>query len=385
MNRGIRTSHTGSLPRPDDLLALLWRREQGAPEPGDGDSLPGTIRRAVRDVVQRQVEIGLDLVNDGEMSKISYSTYVKDRLSGFDGPPSGKVTSADLRDFPAFAARNAGSPLVAMRPACNGPVAYEGSEAVAEDLGNLRDALDAACAAAGKAPGEAFVTAASPGVVALFLDNAWYPTDDAYLDAVGAAMRVEYEAIAGAGFTLQLDCPDLAGGRNGRYHDDDLAAFRRRVARHIEVINDAVAGIPPERMRLHLCWGNYEGPHHHDVPVEEILDLVLEARPAVLSFEAANPRHAHEWEVFRDAAIPAGKVLMPGVIDSCTNYIEHPKLVAQRLTQFAEIVGLDRVIGGTDCGLSTFAGTSRVDPDIAWAKLGSLVEGARIANEAIGR
>lgn len=380
-NHGIRTSHTGSLPRPDDLLALLRRRDQGTRERGDDDALATATCRAVNEVVQRQADIGLDLVNDGEMGKISYVTYVRNRLSGFNGTASGDIPSADLGDYPKLAARNAQSRTSAERPACDGPIAFQGTQAVQQDLDNLRDTI----IAAGRTPADAFMTAASPGVVALFLDNGYYPSDDEYLAAIGAAMRVEYEAIASSGFSLQLDCPDLAGGRHGRYQDDDLATFRRRVARNIEVLNDAVAGIPPERMRLHLCWGNYEGPHHKDIPVEDILDLVLRAKPATLSFEAANPRHAHEWEVFRDAAIPDDKVLMPGVIDSCTNYIEHPRLVAQRLARFVEIVGPDRVIGATDCGLSTFAGTERVDPDVAWAKLGSLAEGARIANGAIAR
>jgi 5-methyltetrahydropteroyltriglutamate--homocysteine methyltransferase len=339
--------------------------------------LQTVVRESVFDIVKRQVDAGIDIVNDGEMGKIGYSTYVKDRLTGFAGTAPSQISVADVFDFPQFAEQRAADLSVTFSmPACDGPISYNDVEAAKRDLDNLRDAL----ANVGKTPADGFVTAASPGVISLFLPNTYYPTRQEYLAAIADAMRVEYELIAEAGFTLQLDCPDLAMGRHIQFSTENLEAFRQHMIENIEALNHAVANIPAEQMRIHLCWGNYEGPHHHDVPLAEIIDLVLTAKPAGLSFEAANPRHEHEWRVFAETAIPENKVLMPGVIDSCTNYIEHPELVSQRLQRFADIVGPGRVIGATDCGLSTFAGMARVAPDVAWAKLESLAEGARMAN-----
>jgi 5-methyltetrahydropteroyltriglutamate--homocysteine methyltransferase len=374
----ILTTHTGSLPRPDDLADLLWRREQE----GDVDevALTDRVRQAVAGVVRQQVTVGLDVVNDGEMGKLSYSTYVRDRLSGFAPSPEARSPRAsDLTDFPAYRARlsQAGASRRLTRVACVGPIAYQGRSALERDLANLTAAV------AGAAPRGVFLTAASPGVIALFHPNRHYPSHEAYLSALAEAMREEYEAIHRAGFLLQVDCPDLAAGFHMNADQVRLDDFRRVVALNIAVLNHATAAIPPERMRLHLCWGNYEGPHHHDLPLREIVDVVLTARPAGLSVEAANPRHGHEWRVWEDVPLPDDKVLIPGVVDSTTNFIEHPELVAERIVRFARVAGRERVVAGTDCGFATVAGTARVDPAIAWAKLGSLVEGARLASAAL--
>jgi len=384
----IRTTHTGSLPRPERLLQLLHEQETHSRMDELDYQFETANREAVFDVVRRQTELGIDLVNDGEMSKMTYATYIKDRLDGFNGPLAQQnVFGADLLDFPAFMdrAREGQTRMRVDRPACDGPISYRSTDQVERDLANLRDAL----AAVGKQPADAFVTAASPGVVQLFFLNTYYGSSEAYLGAIADAMRIEYETIVAAGFNLQIDCPDLAGGINyvtaPGFVPVELTEFRRHVALCIDALNSAVANIPAGQMRLHICWGNYEGPHHRDLPISAVLDLVLAAKPLGLSFEAANPRHAHEWVTFQETAIPDDKVLIPGMIDSCTNYIEHPELIAQRLVQFANIVGADRVIGGTDCGLSSVAGVSRVDEEIAWAKLGSLVEGAQLARDTIRR
>jgi len=374
---GIRTTHTGSLPRPAEVIELLAAREHGELSPEREAGFEATIAEATDAVVRRQIETGIDIINDGETGKISYSVYVKDRLTGFGGE-AGNEPAADIRDFPTYLDRylSVNYRRAFSTPACIGPVSYRDAAAIERDLQLMSDAL----AANGKLPGDAFISAASPGVISHFLKNQYYPSHEAYLEALAEAMKTEYEAIYRAGFTLQIDCPDLAGGRHFQFPDLSLPEWRAIAALHIDALNYATAGIPPERMRMHLCWGNYEGPHHRDVPLRDIVDLILTARPATISFEAANPRHAHEWSVWADIELPDEKSLMPGVIDSTTNYIEHPELVAERLRNFANIVGPDRVIGATDCGLSTFAGLSAVDPEIAWAKLGSLVEGARIAS-----
>lgn len=372
-NSRIRATHVGSLPRPADLVAMLRARAQG--EAVDQDRLDARIRETVAAVVDRQVAIGLDVVNDGEAGKPSYSTYVANRLTGFGGEASGAAPPADLVEFPDYAARLRGS--MPKRPSCVGPIVYRGHAELERDLANLRSAVSAAGA------GEAFMTAASPGVVAVFHHDRYYPSHEAYVAALADAMQTEYEAIVAAGFLLQLDCPDLAAG----YHIDfglglDRGEFARVAALHVEALNHATRNILPERMRLHLCWGNYEGPHHHDIPLRDIVGSVLRARPAGLSFEAANPRHAHEWRAWEETPLPHGKYLIPGVIDTTTNFIEHPALVAERICRYAEAVGRDNVIAGTDCGFAS-TGSSTVLPAIAWAKLRTLVEGARLASQQL--
>ena len=372
----ILTTHTGSLPRPDDLVTLVYTKERG--EQLDQAVFADRVREVTAMVVRQQLECGLDVINDGEVSKVGYSTYVKDRLSGFDGEVT-PLPIADLEDFTEYAKRVfANTPIEEMkRPACTGPVAYRDTTALRADLDNFKTALH------GVQPADTFLSAASPGVISLFLKNDYYPSHEAYLTALAGAMKEEYDAIHQAGFLLQIDCPDLAMGKHIQFADLSLAAFRKNAELHVEALNRAVADIPPDRMRLHLCWGNYEGPHHLDIPMQDIVDIVLRARPDGLSFEAANPRHAHEWKVFRDVSLPPGKVLIPGVVDSTTNYIEHPELIAERICRFAEVVGRENVIAGTDCGLSTFAGFAAVDPDIAWAKLKVMAEGARLASAAL--
>jgi len=367
------TTHTGSLPRPDDLIRTMFAKEEGVPV--DPAALGARIRAAVADVVRKQAEAGVAVVGDGEMSKPSYATYVKDRLTGFGGQ-SHPLQYQDLVDFPGMARRVFGDPGRARRrtPACTGPIAVRDAGAAAADAENLRAALGAVKAE------EGFLTAASPGVISLFFRDEHHGSHEAYLAAIAEAMRHEYEAVARAGFVLQIDCPDLAMGRHIQFAQLGLEAFRKMARLHVEALNHALAGVPPDQARVHLCWGNYEGPHHHDVPLADILDVVFTARPSGISFEAANPRHAHEWKVFERVKPPAGKVLIPGVIDSTTNFIEHPELVAERIGRYAKLVGRENVIAGTDCGFGTWVGQSAVDPDIVWAKLGTLAEGARLAS-----
>lgn len=374
----IMTTHTGSLPRPTQLTGRLRELDRDGPDPADPASLATEVRQAVGQVVTRQVETGIDIINDGEQGKAGFSIYVQDRMTGFGGEGSWEPL-ADIADFPNFAHRYAewsGSVDGFGKPACIGPVSYCGYGALQRDLDNLRVALTAC----GRHPSGAFLSAASPGIIALSLSNQYYPTEDEYLAAVADAMREEYRRIIDAGFMLQVDCPDLAMARHTRFAGESVQVFRRWAASHIEALNHALAGLSVERLRMHVCWGNYEGPHHRDVPLHEIVDLLLAASPAGLSFEAANPRHAHEWRVWEDAPLPDGKILIPGVLDTTTNYVEHPELVAERISRFVDIVGPERVIAGTDCGLSTFAGYEIVDPEIAWAKLASLVAGAQIAS-----
>jgi 5-methyltetrahydropteroyltriglutamate--homocysteine methyltransferase len=376
----ILTTHTGSLPRPADLLTLLRQKEDGALN--DPAKLAACVKTAVNDVVLRQIAAGIDIVNDGEMSKPSYATYVKDRMSGFEGSErSVPIRGADMLDFPEYARASAGGMGAAgvrmKRPACTGPIAYRDRDALQNDLANLKNGLG------GTSPAEAFVSAASPGVVTFFLSNKYYPSHEAYLRAIAEALRTEYEAICTAGFVLQVDCPDLAMSRHVHYKDLSLAEFRKTIELHIDALNHALANVPPDRVRVHLCWGNYEGPHNHDVPLKDIIDIVVQARAQAISYEASNPRHAHEWTVFRNVKLPADKILIPGVIDSVTNFIEHPELVAQRICALARVVGRENVIGGTDCGFGTIAGSSAVEGTIAWAKLKSLAEGAQIASREL--
>jgi 5-methyltetrahydropteroyltriglutamate--homocysteine methyltransferase len=367
------TTHTGSLPRPDDLIRAMFAREEGVPV--DRAALAARIRSAVAEVVGRQAAAGLDVINDGEMSKPSYATYVKDRLNGFGGA-SHPLSYQDLVEFPELARRVFGDPGRSRRktPACDGPISVRDPGAAGTDADNLKAALSGVAAA------EGFLSAASPGVVSLFFHNTHYPSHEAYLFAIAEAMRHEYETVARAGLVLQIDCPDLAMGRHIQFAGASLEEFRRMARLHIEAFNRATASVPPEQLRMHVCWGNYEGPHHYDVPLADIIDLVFEARASAISFEAANPRHGHEWAVFERVKLPPGKVLIPGVVESKTNYIEHPQLIAQRIGRYARLVGRENVIAGTDCGFGTWVGQAAVDPGVAWAKMAALAEGARLAS-----
>jgi 5-methyltetrahydropteroyltriglutamate--homocysteine methyltransferase len=368
------TTHTGSLPRPDDLIRMMYAKEEGVPV--DTTALAARVRSAVAEVVQKQADAGVDLINDGELSKPSYATYIKDRLNGFGGTGNTFVYQ-DLAEFPKLAQKVFGDPGRSRRktPACNAPISVRDAAAARTDVDNLKAALSGAKAA------EGFMSAASPGVVSLFFRNDHYKDHDAYLEAIAEAMRDEYEAVAKAGLTLQIDCPDLGMGRHIQYADLDLKAFRSRIGAHIAALNHATRNIAPEQMRLHLCWGNYEGPHHHDVPLSDVIDIVFTARPHAISLEAANPRHAHEYTLFETVKLPAGKVLIPGVIESKSNFIEHPELIAQRIGRYAERVGRENVIAGSDCGYGTWVGQAAVDPDVVWAKLAAMAEGARIATK----
>jgi 5-methyltetrahydropteroyltriglutamate--homocysteine methyltransferase len=360
----ILTTHTGSLPRPAGLAA-----------DADGPQ----VARAVAEVVQRQLKAGLDVVNDGEAGKPSYATYVLDRLDGFGGETDTPFLGrgrADLADFPAYRERlsQGQAAAIGVQPVCVADVRYTGQDRLTAELSRLR-------AATIGIPGEVFCSAASPGVIARFMPNRHYADEETYLGALADAMKQEYDAIAAAGFILQLDCPDLTVGWDARTGDVD--AHRAMVHQRLAALDHATRDIPAGQLRLHLCWGNYEGPHHHDIPLADIIDLVLGARPSGVSFEGANPRHEHEWSIFENRQLPEGTVLIPGVIDSTTNYIEHPELVAQRIGRYADVVGRERVIAGTDCGFATFAGMAVVDPDIAWAKLAALSDGARLASDRL--
>jgi 5-methyltetrahydropteroyltriglutamate--homocysteine methyltransferase len=371
MTTQILTTHIGSLPRPNDLAALLRQKDEGAVI--DRAGFEARVRSAVGDVVRKQRATGLDIVNDGEQGKPDYSTYIKDRFTGFEGESATMPMGADLKDFPAFAARTR-TAASERRPTCSGPIAWKDFGAVEKDIDNLRRATEQAGGA------QVFMTAVSPGQASRFLLNRYYPSHEAYIHALAEVLEREYTAIVRAGFVLQIDCPDLGSGRNNQFQHLTLAEFRRAAAMHVEALNSAVAELPPDRMRMHVCWGNYEGPHHLDVPLRDIDDILHPARPAGLSLEGATPRHAHEWNVFETVRLPDGKVLIPGMIDTTTNFIEHPELVAQRILQYARIVGPEHVIAAVDCGFATFASRPTVEPEIAWAKLSSLVEGARLAS-----
>ncbi|MEL7156087.1 MAG: cobalamin-independent methionine synthase II family protein [Actinomycetota bacterium] len=370
---GIATTHTGSLPRPDDLIAMVWAAEDGIPV--DRAALAERVGRAVDDCVDRQVAAGLTVVNDGEMSKPSYATYIKDRLAGFEGESVANYHFQDLVDFPRSAQMVADNPGRRKRsaPACTGPISVKDDSAVVVDMANLTAAAERAGAT------DRFSSAASPGVISLFFDNQYYESDEAYLFAIAEAMRPEYEAIAASGAAVQLDCPDLGMGRHTAYAELDLEQFRRRAALNIEALNHAVRNIDPDQLRLHLCWGNYPGPHHHDVDLVQIIDLVWTARPRTILFEAANPRHAHEWAMLAEVDIPEDRILCPGVIEPQSNYIEHPELVAQRIERIGRLVGADRIMAGVDCGFSVHVGLQGIDPDVAWAKLAVLAQGAELA------
>jgi 5-methyltetrahydropteroyltriglutamate--homocysteine methyltransferase len=370
----ILTTHTGSLPRPPKLqqaLQRLDRDEAGPPE-------AGAVSDAVAGIVRRQAEAGIDVVNDGEMGKVSYATYVTERLAGFGG--AGKALElGDARDYPGWAKMSGfddSSAMLAL-PACVDEIRYTGIDAVRADIANLE------AATADADVEEVFLSAASPGVISLFLENQHYPSHEAYLRALGAAMKTEYDAIHEAGIVLQIDCPDLAMGRHIQFPNASLDEWRRTIGLHVDVLNDSTRDIPPEDMRLHLCWGNYEGPHHLDVPIADIIEIVMRARPAALSFEAANPRHEHEYHLFEDFKLPEGKLLLPGVLDSTTNYIEHPQLIAERITRYARLVGRENVLASTDCGFATGAAILTVDPDVTWAKFRAMAEGAELATREL--
>ncbi len=377
MTDRILTTHTGSLPRPTDLIQAMWAQADGVPV--DAEALEMRVAAAVDDIVARQLAAGLAVVNDGEVSKPSYATYVKDRLRGFGGDSVQNYYFADLAEYPRSSDIVAANPGRRKRvaPACNGPISVGDRNAAQADMARLT------AAAAEKGATRLFSSAASPGVVSLFFDNTFYPSDEEYLFAIAEAIRHEYEAIAAAGATVQLDCPDLAMGRHSSYAGLDASAFRARIALNIEALNHAVRNIPAEQLRLHVCWGNYPGPHHCDVALAEIIDLLWRAKPQTLLFEAANPRHAHEWTLFESTQVPDDRILCPGVIEPQSNYIEHPELVAQRIERYARLVGRERVMAGVDCGFSIHVGMQGIDPDVVWAKLAALSEGAALATDRL--
>ena len=372
----ILTTHVGSLPRGAALAEVLHKKDAGRPY--DPAEFAAAVTAAVDDAVAKQVAVGIDVVSDGEMSKVGYATYVKHRLSGFDGhhPRPPHLDMAPHPELREALARMIGKQSFE-RAGCVGAVTLVDREAVQVDLANLRTAVTK------HRPFDAFMNAASPGVISAFQSNHYYPTHDAYVEAIAAAMKPEYDAIAAAGFVLQLDCPDLAMARHTGFQELDEAEFLRRAALQVEALNHAVRDIPAGLMRMHICWGNYEGPHDHDIALEKILPVVLRAKPSALVFEAANPRHRHEWAVWADAPLGEDKILIPGCIMSTTNYVEHPELVAQQLVQYAQIVGRERVLAGADCGFGSFAGSSRVDPAVAYKKLRALVEGAERASRQL--
>ncbi len=372
----ILTTHVGSLPRPKKVADLLFAKEREEDyEPSEFDE---TMAAAVKDAVARQVQVGVDIVSDGEMSKISYATYIKERISGFEGD-SPRKPPIDLQDFPTFLeklARTGGTPSY-KRPKCTGEIAPKNSEPLEADLNNFGNALAQVTVA------DAFMNSASPGVIALFQPNEYYTSRQEYLESLAEAMRVEYEGIVNAGYLLQLDSPDLGLGRHMMFADKLDLDYQRLAGHHVDVMNHALRNISPDRVRMHVCWGNYEGPHHYDAPMSMVLPIALKANIGALLFEASNPRHAHEWSTFRDADLPDDLILIPGVIDSTTNFVEHPQLVAERICRFADIVGRERVIAGSDCGFATFAGFGAVDGEIAYAKLATMTDGARIASDRL--
>ncbi|MFQ6028887.1 MAG: cobalamin-independent methionine synthase II family protein [Dehalococcoidia bacterium] len=371
----ILTTHTGSLPRPGDMLDLLVEQQAGSLS--DEVTLGSSVRSAVAEVARHQVETGLDVVNDGEQGRVDYTVYVKDRLTGFQGE-SEPLQSTGEEEFPELAAllRPFVSPFQS-RPSCTGPIAWADWAAVEQDIDNLRSATH------NLSVPEVFMTSPSPGQIARFLHNQYYATDEEYLYALAEVMKRQYQAIVDAGFLLQLDCPDLALGRHQIFAHLTLEEFRKVAEMHVEVLNYATANIAPDQMRMHICWGSTLGPHHTDVPLIDVIDIVLKGRPTAVAFPGANPRHEHEWKVWRDLPLPEGKAIIPGVIDSTSNFVEHPELVAERIVRYANLVGRENVIAGVDCGFGTFAGRVQVDSKIVWMKLQSLVEGAELASREL--
>ena len=375
-NERILTTHTGSLPRPADLVEMIQARENR--ETSDDASFNLRVKAAVAETVARQIEAGIDVVSDGEMGKPSFASYVKNRIAGFDGQNPEPRIFTDRAEFPEWNARSSPiSTALSVRPMCTGPLSWTDKAAVQNDIDNFKAALD------GADHEGAFIPSASLGIISEIMHNRYYPSEEAYLYALADVMKEEYQAIAQAGLVLQIDAPDAAMGRHSQFGFQTLAEFRSALAQRIEALNHALEGIAQEKIRFHLCWGNYEGPHNYDVPLEDIVDLVLKVNAGAYSVEASNPRHAHEWEVWQDVKLPDGKVLIPGVLDSTTNFIEHPELVADRIARYAETVGRENVIAGSDCGYGTFILSRRVDANIAWAKLQALVEGAKLATSRL--
>ena len=373
----ILTTHTGSLPRSPELQELL--RSRLDPKAGEAEEFRTGVDEGVADVVAKQVEIGIDVINDGEQGRVQYATYVKDRLTGFDGEQLLRARPRiDMVDFPEFGAQSGVSSSATIPwPACTGPIAWKDKDAVQRDIQRLQ------AATSGVKSEEVFMTAASPGVIANFLVNEHYPSEEEYLYALADVMKDDYKAIIDSGLLLQIDCPDLAMTRVTQFSDLSQEQFIKIVEIHVEVLQYALAGLAPDRMRLHLCWGNTEGPHHYDVPLKEIINIVLKAPPLGISFEGANPRHAHEWKVWEDVKLPDGKVIIPGVLDTTTNFIEHPELIAERIVRYAGVVGKENMMVGSDCGFGTSAWGRRVESRIAWAKMESMVEGARLASQEL--
>ena len=373
----ILTTHVGSMPRPQYVVDQLFAQDQG--QAYDQAEFDQVMRRAVHEVAAKQVEAGVDVISDGEMSKISYATYIRHRFTGFEIDEVPRATPKDLDDFPAYKQRlaEAGGTPKYHRPVVRDAIAIKDLSPLEKDIANLVAAKEASGA------GEAFMNSASPGVIAVFQPNEYYADDEAFLAALADVMKVEYEKITGAGLVLQVDCPDLAMGRHIRFRDVDTTTFKRAAQAQVEALNYALENVPAEQVRMHLCWGNYEGPHHHDVDLGEIIDIVLSAKPQAIQFEGANPRHQHEWAVWAEADIPDDKILIPGTLDTTTNFIEHPELVAQRIERYCDIVGKERVIAGADCGFGTFAGFGAIHPDIAYAKLRAMADGARLASQRL--
>ncbi len=367
----ILTTHTGSLPRPEPLRQALAAQEAGGPPPG-----AELVRAGVAEAVRAQRKAGVDVVNDGEAGKVGYATYVRERLTGFDGTAAA-LALHDFEAVPGLAQRMGETLADISRPACTGDISYRSTTSVERDIADLNAALPGAGAS------EAFLTAASPGVISVFLANQHYGSHEDYLAALADAMKTEYDAIHAAGLLLQVDCPDLAMSRQMFETVPDLPEFRRYIRQNVEALNHALRDIPPDRVRLHLCWGNYEGPHLLDTPMADLIDIVLTGRASAISFEGANPRHEHEWRVFEDFTLPDDKIIIPGVIDSTTNYVEHPQVVADRIVRYAKVVGRERVIAGSDCGFATFASLLTVEPAVTWLKLASLSEGAEIASHQL--
>ena len=369
----ILTTHVGSQPRPQDVVDLIFAQDRN--EAVDPVVFETTVRRAVADVIRMQVECGVDIPSDGEQSKISYATYIRHRLTGFDGD-SQRPTPQDLDDFPDYRDKlvKEGHSATYKRPVCKGEIKVKSMEPVREDIARMKAGL----AASGVTEG--FMNSVSPGTVAVFQPNEFYPSHEAYMQAVAEGMRAEYEEIVNSGLLLQLDCPDLAMGRHSRFKNLDEAGFLKNVEIQVAAINHGLANVPADRVRMHVCWGNYEGPHTHDIALTKILPLVLKAKPMAFLLEGANPRHNHEWEVWKSYKLPQDKILIPGVVETTCNFVEHPELVAQRLIRYAEVVGRDRILAGSDCGFGTFAGFGPVHPSVGWMKLKALAEGARIAS-----
>lgn len=370
----ILTTHVGSLPRPQDVVDLLFAQDRG--EPVDQAQFEKVVGNAVNEVVRLQTEAGIDVIDDGEMSKISYATYIRHRLTGFEGD-SARPTPQDLDDYPEYRDRlvKAGHSATYKRPVCKGPIAVKSMDQVKQDIARLKAAL-----AKASSYKDGFMNAVSPGTVAVFQPNEYYPSHEAYLEALATAMRAEYEEIVNSGLILSIDCPDLAMGRHSRFKNLSDQEFLRYAEMQVEALNHALANVPADRVRMHICWGNYEGSHVHDMDCQYIFPIVLKAKPMAFLIEGANPRHEHEWQAWETIKLPEDKVLIPGVIGANSNYVEHPEVVAQRIERYARVVGKERVMAGTDCGFGTFAGFGAVFPAFCWMKMKSLAEGARLAS-----